>query len=133
LALQTRILLADDFSTVRRGVRAILESREDFEVVAEAENGVDALEQAQKVQPDLAVVDISMPRMNGLELTREIRRTLPQTEILILTQHNSQGVLEKAFEAGARGYVVKSAVAADLISAIDAVREHRKFASSCIE
>jgi DNA-binding NarL/FixJ family response regulator len=132
-ALLTRILLADDFSAVRRGVRAILESRDDFKVVAEAEDGVDALEQAQKVHPDLAVVDISMPRMNGLELTREIRRTLPDTEILILTQHNSHGVLEKALEAGARGYVVKSAVAADLINAVESVRAHRQFASSCIE
>jgi DNA-binding NarL/FixJ family response regulator len=114
-------------------VRAILETRSDFKVVAEAENGLDALEQARKVSPDLAVVDISMPHMNGLELTREIRRTLPQTEIVILTQHNSQGVLEQAREAGARGYVVKSAVGEDLISAIEAAREHRTFTSSCIE
>jgi len=131
--LAIRILLADDFSAVRRGVRAILETRSDFKVVAEAENGQDALEQARRVSPDLAVVDISMPHMNGLELTREIRRILPDTEILILTQHNSQAMLKQALEAGARGYVVKSAVAADLISAVDAVLEHRSFASSCVE
>lgn len=101
--------------------------------MAEAENGQDALEQARRVSPDLAVVDISMPHMNGLDVTREIRRILPDTEILILTQHNSQAMLKQALEAGARGYVVKSAVAADLISAVDAVLEHRSFASSCIE
>jgi len=102
-------------------------------VVAEAENGLEALEQARKVSPDLALLDVSMPHMDGLELTREIRRALPQTEIVILTQHNSQSVLEQARKAGARGYVVKSALADDLISAVEAVREHRSFTSSCIE
>jgi DNA-binding NarL/FixJ family response regulator len=102
-------------------------------VVAEAENGLDALEQARKVFPDLAVVDVSMPQMNGIELTREIRQSLPETEIVILTQHNSQSVLEQARQAGARGYVVKSAVAEDLINAVEAVRQHRSFTSSGIE
>jgi DNA-binding NarL/FixJ family response regulator len=132
-AVQVRILLADDYAAVRRGVRAVLESRSDWTVVAEAENGVDALARARELEPDLAVIDISMPRMNGLELARELRKALPNTEILILTQHSSLGMLDQALKSGARGYVVKSAVANDLIPAVEAVLDHRMFTSSGLE
>jgi len=111
----------------------VLESQEGWSVVAEAENGRDALQQAREHSPDVAVIDISMPFMNGLELARELRVALPNTEILILTQHTSRGMLEQALKAGARGYLVKSAVASELIPAVEAVVQHQAFVSSDIE
>jgi DNA-binding NarL/FixJ family response regulator len=131
--VQIRILVADDYPAVRRGVRAVLEAHNGWQVVAEAENGQQALEQARELTPDVAVIDISMPMMNGLELARELRVALPQTEILILTQHNSRGMLEQAVKAGARGYVVKSAVASELIPAVEAVLQHQSFVSADVE
>jgi DNA-binding NarL/FixJ family response regulator len=128
-----RILVADDYPAVRRGVRAVLETQAGWSVVAEAENGHQALQQAHEHTPDVAVIDISMPLMNGLELARELRSALPNTEILILTQHTSRGMLEQAVKAGARGYVVKSAVASELIPAVEAVLQHQSFVSSEIE
>jgi DNA-binding NarL/FixJ family response regulator len=126
-------LVADDYPAVRRGVRAVLETQAGWSVVAEAENGHQALQQAHEHTPDVAVIDISMPLMNGLELARELRSALPNTEILILTQHTSRGMLEQAVKAGARGYVVKSAVASELIPAVEAVLQHQSFVSSEIE
>lgn len=131
--VQIRILVADDFPAVRKGVRAVLESQAGWRVVAEAENGQEALEQAREHAPDVAVIDISMPFMNGLELARELRAALPKTEILILTQHTSRGMLEQALKAGARGYLVKSAVASELIPAVEAVIQHQPFVSSDID
>jgi DNA-binding NarL/FixJ family response regulator len=131
--VQIRILVADDYPAVRRGVKAVLEAHEGWSVVAEAENGEEALAQAREHAPDVAVIDISMPMMNGLELARELRAALPKTEILILTQHTSRGMWEQAVKAGARGYVVKSAVASELIPAVEAVIQHLPFVSSHIE
>jgi DNA-binding NarL/FixJ family response regulator len=131
--VQIRILVADDYAAVRRGVRAVLETQAGWRVVAEAENGQQALQQAREHVPDLAVIDISMPLMNGLELARELRIALPTTEILVLTQHTSRGMWEQAVKAGARGYVVKSAVASDLIPAVEAVIQHQSFVSSNID
>jgi len=133
LRVQIRILVADDYPAVRRGVRAVLETQAGWKVVAEAENGQQALQQAREHIPDIAVIDISMPLMNGLELARELRAALPTTEILILTQHTSRGMLEQAVQAGARGYVVKSAVASELIPAVEAVLQHQAFVSSDVE
>jgi DNA-binding NarL/FixJ family response regulator len=132
-SVQIRILVADDYPAVRRGVRAVLESQAGWSVVAEAENGQEALQRARDHTPDVAVIDISMPLMNGLELARQLRTVLPQTEILILTQHTSRGMLEQALKAGARGYLVKSAVASELIPAVEAVMQHQAFVSSDIE
>jgi len=131
--VQIRILVADDYPAVRRGVRAVLETQAGWKVVAEAENGQQALQQARELIPDVAVIDISMPLMNGLELARELRASLPNMEILILTQHTSRGMLEQAVKAGARGYVVKSAVASELIPAVEAVMQHQSFVSADIE
>lgn len=133
LSVQIRILVADDYPAVRRGVRAVLETQAGWKVVAEAENGQQALQAAREHVPDIAVIDISMPLMNGLELARELRASLPNTEILILTQHTSRGMLEQAVKAGARGYVVKSAVASELIPAVEAVMQHQPFVSADIE
>ena len=122
-----RILVADDHELVRRGVRSLLETRPDFEVCGESTDGRDAIEQAQRLSPDLIVMDISMPRLNGLEATREIRRTLPTIDILILSQHNSTEMMRQAFNAGARGYVVKTAISQDLLHGIDKVRKGQLF------
>ena len=122
-----RILVADDHELVRRGVRSLLETRSDFEVCGESTDGRDAIEQAQRLRPDLIVMDISMPRLNGLEATREIRRTLPTIDILILSQHTSTEMMRQAFNAGARGYVVKTAVSQDLLQGIDKVRKGQLF------
>ncbi len=122
-----RILVADDHELVRRGVRSLLQTRPDIEVCGEARDGRDAIEQARRLSPDLIVMDISMPSLNGLEATREIRRTLPTIDILILSQHNSTEMMRQAFNAGARGYVVKNAISQDLLHGIDKVRKGQLF------
>ncbi len=122
-----RILVADDHELVRRGVRSLLQTRSDIEVCGEASDGRDAIEQARRLRPDLIVMDISMPKLNGLEATREIRRTLPTIDILILSQHNSTEMMRQAFNAGARGYVVKTAISHDLLHGINKVRKGQLF------
>ena len=122
-----RILIADDHELVRRGVRSVLRTRPDIEICGEAMDGQDAVEQARLLSPDLIIMDISMPRLNGLEATREIRRILPTTNVLILSQHNSPEMMRQALNAGARGYVIKTAISADLFTAIDKLREGQLF------
>jgi PAS domain S-box-containing protein len=122
-----RILIADDHELVRRGVRSLLCTRPSIEVCGEALDGQDAIEQARRLSPDLIVMDISMPRLNGLEATREIRRILPSTDILILSQHNSPEMIRQALNAGARGYVVKTAISQNLLSGIDKLRKGQLF------
>jgi DNA-binding NarL/FixJ family response regulator len=129
----TRILLVDDFPAVRSGLRTMLEGRVDWEVIGEAGDGEQGLAQAQRHQPDIAVVDISMPKMNGLTLTREIRRLLPEVEVLIVTDHDSRQMLKAAQEAGARGYIVKSQVGSQLLAAVQALSEHRAFFTSDVQ
>ncbi len=122
-----RILIADDHELVRRGVRSVLRTRPDIEICGEAIDGQDAVEQARLLSPDLIIMDISMPRLNGLEATREIRRILPTSNVLILSQHNSPEMMRQALNAGARGYVIKTAISGDLFTAIDKLREGQLF------
>ena len=122
-----RILIADDHELVRRGVRSVLRTRPDIEICGEAIDGQDAVEQSRELSPDLVVMDISMPRLNGLEAAREIRRLLPATHVLILSQHNSPEMMRQALNAGARGYVVKTAISQDLLTGIDKLRNGRLF------
>jgi len=129
----TRILLVDDFPAVRSGLRTMLESRGDWEVIGEAGDGEQGLAQAKRFQPDIAVVDIGMPKMNGLTLTREIRRLLPRVEVLIVTDHDSRHMRKEAQAAGARGYVVKSQAGSHLLAAVQALSEHRVFFMSDLE
>ena len=117
-----RILIADDHELVRRGVRSVLESRADFDICGEAVDGRDAVEHARRLEPELIVMDISMPNLNGLDATREIRQILPRTNVVILSQHDSREMMRQALNAGARGYVVKSAISEDLITSIDSIR-----------
>jgi PAS domain S-box-containing protein len=113
-----RLLVADDYEIVRRGLRSLLAEQPNFTICGEAIDGQDAIEKARDLKPDVVVMDVSMPRLNGLEATREIRRTLPDCQVLILSQHESAEMARQALKAGARGYVVKSSVLKDLISAL---------------
>lgn len=122
-----RILLVDDHPVVRHGLRALLGLLPDWEVIDEAEDGSEALDKVQRLNPDVVVLDISMPKMGGLEACRLIRETAPQCEILILTQHDSPQMLREALDAGARGYVMKSHAARDLLDAVEAVSQHKSF------
>jgi PAS domain S-box-containing protein len=122
-----RILIVDDHELVRSGVRSVLAGRRDFQVCGEAVDGQDAIEKAQQLTPDVIVMDVSMPKLNGLDATREIRRILPQTSVLVLSQHDSPEMMRQALNAGARGYVVKSAIAANLVAGIDKLRHGELF------
>lgn len=124
-----RILVADDHELLRRGVRFVVQDQPDWEICAEAIDGCDAVDKARLSRPDVAVLDVSMPKLNGLEATLAIRQSSPETEVIILTQHESVEMVRHAFEAGARGYVVKSKVAKDLITAIETVGRHEFFFS----
>lgn len=124
-----RILLADDHEIVRLGARTIIEQR-GWEVCGEAETGREAVKLAALLKPAVAVLDMGMPEMNGLEATREIKRMLPETEILILTGSNNEQVVREVFESGARSYINKVDATAHLGDAIQALGEHRPFFTS---
>ena len=128
--MRVKILIADDHEIVRRGLRAILENQPEWHVVDEAVTGREALEKAKSSSPDVAVIDIGMPELNGLEATRQILKLLPQTEVLILTMHESEQIIREVLAAGARGYVLKSDAGKDLVTAVDALCHHRTFFSS---
>src|SRR6202035_1263415 len=101
-----RILIADDHEFVRQGVRTLLQSRPGWTICGETVDGRDAIEKARQLRPDVVVMDISMPNLNGLEATRQVRRILPETGVLVLSQHNSPRMMKEALDAGAQGYVV---------------------------
>jgi DNA-binding NarL/FixJ family response regulator len=120
-----RILIADDHPVVRRGLRDLLRQHTGWEVCAEAADGMEALALAREVSPHLAVLDVAMPRLNGVEATRKIRDAVPGIEVLLYTVHDSDQLAAEAAQAGARGYVLKSQPAADLIAAVEAVANAR--------
>jgi DNA-binding NarL/FixJ family response regulator len=125
-----RILVADDHDVVRRGLRALLEAEPGWQVVAEAVNGREAVDKTRRLKPDIAIIDITMPGLNGLEATREILKAAPRTEVLILTMHESEQVVREVVAAGAQGYVLKSDAASDLIAAVKSLRQHKPFLTS---
>jgi DNA-binding NarL/FixJ family response regulator len=127
--MATTILLADDHAILRQGLRRILESYPGFTVVAEAASGLQALELARELQPDVAILDIGMPGLNGIEATAQILRRAPRTAVLILSMHNDERYITRALRAGAGGYLLKDSVEEDLVQAIQAVCEGRQFFS----
>jgi DNA-binding NarL/FixJ family response regulator len=124
-----RVLIADDHGIVRSGLRMLIERQTDMSVVAEADDGVAALEQTQSEHPDVAVLDVSMPRMTGLQAAREIRAHSPDTRVLLLSMHDDERYFFEGLEAGAAGYVLKRAADTDLINALRTVAAGRSFLS----
>jgi DNA-binding NarL/FixJ family response regulator len=116
-----RILIADDHELVRRGLRALLASKSDWEVCGEATNGIEAVEKARELRPDVVVLDITMPQLGGLDAARLILRDAPKAEIVVLSQYDAQQMAPRAREVGARGYICKSDVASQLVQAIEAI------------
>ncbi len=122
-----RILLADDHDIVRRGLRTLLESKPGFEVCGEARTGREAVAKTQELKPDVVVMDISMPELNGLDATLQIRKTMPQAKVVIITQHDSEELIRQVANIGARGYVLKTDSEKDLVNAVTAVCQHQSF------
>jgi len=115
--MRTRVLLADDHGLIRQGLKSLLEGQ-GFQVVGEASDGHEALRAAEKTHPDVAILDIRMPILNGVDATREMKKSSPNTKIIILTQHDENQYVTEALQAGAKGYVLKSQGAEDLVHAI---------------
>jgi DNA-binding NarL/FixJ family response regulator len=127
-----RVLIADDHEVVRKGVRALLGTRQNIDVCGEAVDGRDAVEKTKLLHPDLVLMDISMPNLNGLQATREIMRAVPQTLVLMLSGHETAQIVQQALYAGARGYVVKSSIAKNLFTALERVGRHEIFLDPAI-
>ncbi len=124
-----RVVIADDHGIVRSGLRMLLERQPDIHVVAEAEDGLEALEAAQSHDPDVAILDVSMPRMTGIQAAREIEAHRPETKVLLLSMHDDERYFHEGLDAGASGYVLKRAADKDLIGAVRTVAEGRTFLS----
>ena len=122
-----RLLIADDHDLVRLGLRQVLSQRPDWEICAEAKTGTEAVALAERWKPDVAIVDVGMPEMNGLEAVRKIRQELPRTEVVVLTLHLSDQLVYEIVQAGAKGYLLKSDENRDLIAAVEAVGRHLTF------
>jgi DNA-binding NarL/FixJ family response regulator len=129
--MPTRLLLADDHALVRQGLMAFLE-RQGFQIVGEASDGQEAVRLAVKSQPDVAVLDISMPVLNGVDAARELKKSSPKTKVILLTKHEEDQYVTEALRAGVRGYVLKSQVASDLVTAIQEVCRGSIYLSPCI-
>lgn len=128
-----RILIADDHGIVRGGMKLLIDRQPDMEVVAEAEDGVEALETALRVRPDLAVLDVSMPRLTGLQAARQIKAHLPDCQVLMLSMHDDQRYVFEALKAGASGYVLKRDVDQSLLDAIRSVHRGEAFLTNAVE
>jgi DNA-binding NarL/FixJ family response regulator len=124
-----RILIADDHEVLRRGLLALLEQHADWHVIGEASNGREAVNLALKTRPDVALLDLFMPEMNGLEATQVIKKELPNTEVLIFTVHESEDSIRAVLAAGARGYLLKTELTHTVVAAIESVAEHKPFFS----
>jgi len=118
--MPTRVLLADDHALVRQGLKAFLE-RQGFQVVSEASDGQEALQSVQKMQPDVAIIDISMPVLNGVDTARELKKSSPKTKVILLTQHDEDEYVTESLRAGVSGYILKSQAGAELVHAIQEV------------
>jgi DNA-binding NarL/FixJ family response regulator len=122
-----QILIADDHEMIRRGLRHVLEQHPGWEICGEASNGRQAVELAQRTAPDVVLLDLSMPEMNGLEATRAIRKALPQTEVLVFTVHETEELMRDVLAAGARGYLLKADASRNIVAAVEALAEHKPY------
>jgi DNA-binding NarL/FixJ family response regulator len=130
--MQTTIVVADDHKIVREGIRKVLETREDFQVVGEASDGEEAVQMVIEKEPDVALMDIWMPRLSGIDATRRIGKRGLETKVLVLSMHESRAYVEEVLRAGAAGYIVKNAASQDLLNAIDAVCSGASYLSPSI-
>ena len=126
-AKKLRILVADDHELVRRGIRGLLRAQRGWRVIGEATNGREAVEKTNKLKPDVAILDISMPDLDGLQATRQIREAAPRTSVVVLTMHESDQMVRRVLDAGALGYVLKSDIAAHLVKAVKNVSAGKMF------
>lgn len=122
-----RIMIADDHDLMRRGIKGLLVSHPNWEVCGEAQNGREAVAKAEELKPDIVILDISMPDLNGVEAARRIRKASPNCEVLILSAHYSDQLIREIVEAGARGYIVKSDSDRDLVIAVETLAKHKPF------
>ena len=127
-----RILLADDHTVVRQGLRKVLEERPEWQVVAEAGDGRDAVRLAEEFRPDVAVVDVAMPLLNGIEATRQITKRAPQTRVLVLSMYSDEAYVTQMLKAGATGYLLKDSADVDLLEAVQAVSQGKSFFSPAV-
>jgi len=127
-----RLLLGDDHTLVRHGLRKILEERPDWEVVAEVGNGREAIRKVAALKPDVAIIDIGMPLLNGIDATRQIVRRVPETRVLMLSMHSDEAYVTRALQAGVTGYMLKDSASSDLLKGIEAVAAGRAFFSPAI-
>jgi DNA-binding NarL/FixJ family response regulator len=127
-----RILIVDDHAVVRRGVRSLLESQPGWEISGEATTGREAVDVARRLQPDVIIMDLSLPELNGLDATRQILKESPRSEILVLTMHHSEELARNVLQAGARGYVLKSDADQSLIAAVESLSHHKPFLTSTV-
>lgn len=131
-AATKRVLIVDDHDALRRGIRALVESRPNFTVVAEAASGHEAVEEAKRTLPDIAILDYSLPELNGLDLTVALKRELPRLEILVYTMHSRDEIITGVLKAGARGYVMKSDSEEHLVAALEALALRRPYFSGAV-
>src|SRR5210317_844879 len=124
-----RILLADDHTIVRQGLARLLEEQQNFKVVGEAVNGQDAVEKSEKMKPDIIIMDIAMPRMNGIEAAKRIRKLMPETKIIILSMYSHEHYIHQLLETGISGYLLKDSSGKDIIKAIKAAMKNETFLS----
>jgi DNA-binding NarL/FixJ family response regulator len=125
-----KVLLADDHEIVRKGLRSMLEAQRDCEVVGEAGDGRQAVAMTKELKPDVVILDISMPLLNGMEATRQILKDRPQTKVLVLTMHESDPLIREVLDAGARGYILKTDAGRDLVTAVESLRRNKTFFTS---
>lgn len=127
-----RILIADDHEVVRRGIRALIEGHTGWEVCAEATDGREAVEKAMELHPDIVLLDVGMPNLNGLDAARQILAANPRTRVLILTMHDSEQIVREVLEVGARGFLLKTDAARDLVAAVEALQRRTTFFTSSV-
>jgi two-component system response regulator NreC len=130
--IQTCVLLVDDHTVIRAGIKLLLERHRDWQVVGEAADGREALKAVEKLRPDVVVMDLAMPNLNGMEATRQLLSTHPKTSVVVLSMHSDEGYVLRALKAGARGYVLKDSTETDLIDAVKAVLAGKSYFSPAV-